>query len=791
MTHHRRNRRKSNLSKEIQIMFSRWKYHASLLGLLTIMTLSLSAADSTLPYADALLREATQSFLVIVPLGIENTVEPIFLKQIALRLAEQGKFELFFEHLEKYKEPIKETDKEQPEFPPFRSAPSHYAFLEFVPIVKKHAFEKAEFTELVKLLHYAPRDSTYRKDTYKEILTFLYRENRTDDAEKFYWELSQEDQKLLGDLAELKPQKLRIHDIYQKDEKGQPAPKLYTIFTQFADYHQSHIRDRSLAVFHGREVSDEVWEAVDMVNAKRENEAKALFDKAIEKLEPRRIMMSGTIGSTNSMCQIAAFQIELGKPDWAKETLAKAVAYYEAHERNRTNNRSFYATSALTDIMVALGDMKAARTLIETDEPLHDDLGSPLIHCDLAVAFAKNGDKASATEMLRNVMTVAETLNRPETYLQGLFKAVKRIDDKELCREFIDRTNRIAEKFADEEAHGWSKRRDILIMIVQAQCGIEDFDGAKKIIDKVGYGGETYVKALMTLEKFDLLEPFLREAKIDGAVSVETWRAIAQTKFKDGNQAGAVAAIKSAIHSAKRDRNGYTYGVPVLIVDIALDIKYLYSEQPGRAPMECVNETFRWHRDMLDRKSTKAADYTEEELRHLVRIGGQHNCPETIKEKIHGMDAPVYKLIFDKVRESLTEDGFSGGEYFWLLAHSNANADPKELRELALELHKKLPGYDKVYEVLCKVGKPEDVPLLLEWNDHSWYYVVSAFQAVEKIALPEQLAEVEKAAEKAEWLYFEMVSKLDAEEHAGRTKYWRDQMRPTIDKALNSLRERQ
>jgi hypothetical protein len=136
------------------------------------------------------------------------------------------------------------------------------------------------------------------------------------------------------------------------------------------------------------------------------------------------------------ICGIAAIQIELGKPDWAKETLRKAEACYAKNhddfnqKDDDKQNQRYYPVSALADIMIALGELDAARKLIEKDMPLGADRKSPLVHCYFAVVLAKSGDKTGAVDMLRGVMTAAEALEETSLYeaphFSGLSYAIRR-----------------------------------------------------------------------------------------------------------------------------------------------------------------------------------------------------------------------------------------------------------------------------------------------------------------------------------------------------------------------------
>jgi hypothetical protein len=371
---------------------------------------------------------------------------------------------------------------------------------------------------------------------------------------------------------------------------------------------------------------------------------------------------------------------------------------------------------------------------------------------------------------------------------------VKRIDDKELCHEFIGKAIQMAEKF-DEENHGWSKRYDILVMTVLAQCWIEDFDGARKIIDKFGNPVEMYVNTLVNMEKFDLLETVLSEIKIEGHLLVFAWRAIAMSKLKDGDKVGAIEAIKTALHFTLNDPNIYRDINPVQLFDLALDLKYTFADAPGRAPMESVHEITRWHRDILERKSTDAADYTEKELRHLLRIvGANDRSPEELKTKLRTMGAPIYPLLYDVIKEALASERESSMRINdWIALIDIKKADPKELRMMLLAIREKhkMVRLIQCYHMWGEVGLPEDVPGLLVWReDYLSDWIIQSFQAVAKIASPEQLPMIEKAAEEAEKVYFEWVKKLDVQYQESLTKNWNNHHKPEIDKALQTINER-
>ena len=715
-------------------------------GVLTLLSLPLSASESDLPDADALLREATLYALQRMPHPMQReSAEAILKRRIAQQLAERGMFDYIFDYLSQYQG--SDINKQQFE----------RAYAQFVPAFMKAAFEQNDFDKLIKLLR-LEQDSTYIKSVYwQEILNALVREDRFDEAEKLYKELFSEAEMPKQPLSNLE----RLYAIFPKDGEGLPAPKLESAFSQFEHYHQTQYSDRPLVdtIFYHDMVPETVWEAVELFKDNKEETAKVMFDQAVEKLsETSGIFISGMIGKTHMICGIAAIQIELGKPDWAKETLSKAEACYEK-EWGRDIELGFnyrsYPVSALGNIMIALGEMDAARKLIEKDEPLRGDLGSPLIHCDLAVAFVKSGNKDAAAEILHNVFKVAEPLDRPvvlSVFVSGLFTALERIGDKDLCREYIDKVLQMADKH-----ESWSTKRNILEPVILAQCWIEDFDGAGKTLEKTSFSYEpyfsTFVDSLITLKKYDFLESFLRGKRTgDGRHFVPAWRAIAQAKYRDGDIAGALEAIKEAIDSARNGQNGalLVLGVSVYLVDIAIDIKYVYSEQPGRSPVESVEEVLRWHQALMDRQSTDVNDYSEEELLHLIlTVERAGNGAYGAKEKLRGLGNSVHHLIFDRLLDQ-SETKWHIGDVLSLIDPSVA--DPKELRRVTLLLRDIFPNYEPLYVFLGEVGQPEDVPLLLKWGEYVQSQIVPAFRAVAKIATVSQIPEIERAAEEAEKL---------------------------------------
>ena len=749
--------------------------------LLVLASLSPDASEPDWPDADALLREAARIYWEITP-GNET---PIFQQRIALRFAERGEFGPMFEYLEKYQG----TDKNKGQ--------SEHAYSDFVPIVGQNAFEHAEFGNLIKVLRFVPNNVLFDRYNRQAILAFLFRENRFDDAEKLLDKLTHDlDYYKSFSPAQYFADQQRLYAVFQKDEQGHPVPKLQTAFVQHRDYHLTTYSGRPLAeaIFFSHTIPDQVWEAVDHFKDNKEDEAKTLFDDAVEKLaEPPKGWFSGMIGNTNSICGVAAFQLELGRVDWAKETLRKAEDYYDQYEREFTvaTNRQFYPVTALADIMIVLGETDAARALIEQDIPLHNDLSSPLIHCDLAVAMAKNGDQAGAIEILHNVMKVAETLDHPvtiRTFMNGLYEATQRIGDKEICRQFIEWAIQMAAKYEGDD-RSWSIINDILGPAVQAQCWIEDFDGARQNLEKMLLWVHdpyfrTYVKTLVALKKYDLLESFLREVDVDARLEVFAWLEIAQSKFEDGDKVGASEAINAAMDCAKYNHSGYTYGSTVLLVDIAMDLKYSKYDSSGRPPFEIIDETFRWHRELLARPSTDAGDYTEEELRHLLRMIVHGHAPASIEEKLCAMGAALDPLMIKMVQENIDMNS----SLFRRI--DIMKAEPKELRKTALMIREKYDGEVKCYEALGEVGLPEDVPGLLVWKEYVHAQVIPAFQAVAKIATSAQLPEIEKAAEEAERIYFERRNEIDEKYHEEWSRRWTEELKPEIDKALRTIRER-
>ena len=754
------------------------KTFACLTGIVALLSQPLFAAEGDWPDADAMFRDATRRALECMPHPQHGeSVESVLKRQIAKRLAERGQFDFMFGYLAKYQG----TDKEKGQ--------SEHAYSDFVPIVGKDAFERGEFADLVNVLSFVPGNTSYGKYNCETICTALLRENRFDEAEK----VSQKLARTRGNISpnELLPHQKKLYAVFPTDEKGRPAPKLYTIFTQSTEYHQTHYSGQPLAgsIFYGHTIPDQVWEAVDLLKEKKEDEAKALFDQAVEQLsEPKMLWMSGMICNTHSICGVAAFQIELGREDWAGETLRKAEACYEKSFVD--SSRRFYPVYALANIMVALGKVDAARKLIEKDIPLHADLGTPLTHCDFAVALAESGDQAGAAEMLRNVMSFAEPVDHSlvlRTFLTGLFKASERVGDKDLCREFIDRAVRMAEKH-----ESWGTRNDILGPTVLAQCWLEDFDGARKNLEKMVRWDHdpyfsTFVDSLIKLKRYDTIESFLREVEKDGRQRVFAWRAIALAKYKDGDKAGALHAVKAAVDSARNDPNGYTLGTPVLLVDIAMDLKYSFSEQPGRSPVESVDEILRWHQELMKRKSTDAADYTEEELLHFLRAVGETSQAGAVKEKLQGMGESVYPFIFKAVQERAQSERWLVGNILKLIDASKG--DRQELRKAALLLYEKYPGHEALCEILGEVGLPEDVPRLLKWK-HVSSQIRPAFRAVAQLATASQLPEIEQAAEEAKRLYFKPYLCEKAEHFGKATEYWDETLNPVIEQSLQTIREK-
>jgi tetratricopeptide (TPR) repeat protein len=750
-------------------------YVGCLTGVFVFFFLPLFASEPDFPDADTIFRDATRIALERNP-SIPITKQ-ILKSRIAKRLAERGQFEFMFDYLAKYQG----TDKNKGQ--------DEHAYSAFVPIVGKNAFEQGKFMNLAKVLRFVPSNTYYDGYHWSKILNVLVRENRFDEAENILQEIETlpRSDSARQYLSHLK----RLYAIFEKDEKGLPVPKLQTVFSQFVDYHQTNYGDKPLleTIFYGHTIPDQVWKAVDLFKEGKEYEAKALFDQAVEKLsEMPTFWMSGMIGNTHEICGVAAFQIELGKKDWAKETLRKAEMFY-GKSNFFDNGRRFYPVNALVNIMVALGEMDAARTLIEKNMPLRDDLGTPLIYCDFAGALAKSGDQTGAAEVLRNVMKVAETLDHSgvlHTFLTGLFKAVKRIGDKDLCREFIDRTVQMAEK-----QKSWDTRNEILGPTVLAQCWLQDFDGARNNLEKMVRWEfdpyfSTFVDSLISLKKYNELESFLREIEKDGRNRVLAWRAIARSKYRDVNKVGALEAINAAIHSAKNDPNGYDLGTPVALIDIAMDIKYSFSEQPGRFTAESVEEIFRWHQELLDRTSTDANGYTEEELLHFLQTVGQSTHSDVIDEKLRSMGQSVYPFIFERLLKHTKEKHWSINRILELIDVSKA--DRQELRKSALLFHDKYPDYESLYVILGEVCLPEDVPQLLNWKEYGYYRVSLSFQAISKIATASQLPEIEKAAEEAKRLYFEQSEKHP--EWKLTMENWNKRLSPEIDKALKTIRER-
>jgi hypothetical protein len=167
--------------------------------------------------------------------------------------------------------------------------------------------------------------------------------------------------------------------------------------------------------------------------------------------------------------------------------------------------------------------------------------------------------------------------------------------DKELFREFIDRATRLATKFEGKD-RGWIIKNTIFGPIVSAQCYLEDYDGARKSL-KILIGGTfesyapLYIASLVLLKRYDDLESFLREDAVDARSRIYAWSAIALSKHKDGDKAGATKAIQSAIDFTRKDADWG--GTPALQIKIAMDIKYVFSDKPGRSPTEIVDEVLK------------------------------------------------------------------------------------------------------------------------------------------------------------------------------------------------------
>ena len=532
---------------------------------------------------------------------------------------------------------------------------------------------------------------------------------------------------------------------------------------------------------------EKVYEAIRLTKAGEDEKAKTLFTEIFNAIPNRGTPdLWGTQNPSDILCAIALIQIELGKPDWAKELIPKIVI------PPRDMSMQQYALGLrlkIADLQLMLSDPAAARKTIE-------ELGKPivpLVWCDLAIALAKHGDKQGAKELLEKVCDALETETHPvvvERNAEGLFDAVLEMDDPELIQLAIDRALK-----ASETHNAFDKpKEEIKRVVLKVLCRLQRLDEARELLPTIERNYQSrrdYIDALIAAKRYDEAENYVESVRDGGTLFVETMRKTAQAKFTDGDKEGAIAALRKAYGLATTSAQlRYTD------FDTVLDIKKF--EGTEHSSWEIVEEVFQSHHATIAKVLNDSKKFTAEELRHLLLIIGRARYSRyehllAIVLKLRELGESIYPNITAAALE--TSDGNAATAI--LRVFDVSKADPQKLREHVMTVWDNLPNNGELqtfcFEIFDKIGTPEDVSYLLGKVPYSLVafhsgYSPTHFGIISKIADAPQWGEIERAVEDMGPNY---VERYDVPFREGRLEHWNRELKPAIDRALQTIRERQ
>jgi len=537
-----------------------------------------STAELDWPDADALLREAARTSIAIEPKRAEAVVK----KQVAIGLARQGKSEEMFAFLDKYPD----------------------AYSDFWEAVGEDAHRRNEFQSLAKFLRYVPSGTSSDWYGWNNIIGRMLTLGRDEEAEALIKQFAREDKSVSGFrenerdywLKQMESQR-KVYTLLKRDKDGSLSPDVMRTAFRRTEEGGRHYRDEMPFVVFAidNRMPNALPEAVRLVHEGKDDDAKELFDKILADIPEKLSPPSGAIGPASMVCGIAALQIELGRPEWARETLKKAQACHKGTDiiKNRA-----YPVLALADVLIRLGDLKEAREFLEK-ETAYDGkrrvMGTtdPLELCHLTVVLAKNGDREGAAEILRKLMPVVDTIDHPgilQRHLREVFAAAAAVDENELLPELLQHAHK-----AVLSRKKFNRESEVLGEIARAQVMAGQFDDARKTLalDEgwTGYSITPATDEMIARKRYDDARAVV-VSDHESLFKVPVLRKIARAQFADGDKAGAIATWRQAIDSARNDSNGNLLMPQKFMVDLAMDIRERQALPDAKPAMEIVAEIF-------------------------------------------------------------------------------------------------------------------------------------------------------------------------------------------------------
>ena len=288
---------------------------------------------------------------------------------------------------------------------------------------------------------------------------------------------------------------------------------------------------------------EKLLEAIKSTKAGEDEKARILFDEVFHAIPNRGVPDTwGAYNPSDALCAIALIQIELGKPDWARELIPKIVI------PERDDSMQQYALSfrmKIADLQFMLGETAAARKTIE-------DLGNPVVPRvwgDLAVALFERDDADGAREVLEAVLNHLEKGEYArEQDIDALLEACIDIDDKEMIDNTIERVLKVAEPETNHYRNEFKKS------ILNALIRLHRFDEAKELSKDKWMSGaaKDIAGTLLEAKRYGEAEEYITTLRW-GELQVDTMRAIAKARFDADDKDGACETINKALDFAYVD----------------------------------------------------------------------------------------------------------------------------------------------------------------------------------------------------------------------------------------------
>ncbi|MDR1895161.1 MAG: hypothetical protein LBR10_00025 [Prevotellaceae bacterium] len=733
--------------------------------------------------ADELIRTACKKSLEIYPSGAEQAIK----SQIAARLAATKNLQEIMEYAKTNPTVLKQIQWDSRR------------------VLLYEALKKKDFEFLKHLVLSVDPYNQY--DLCEEIAEHCVANGYPEEGKKFIEQLK-ENKHGHKSIAMMEYNALVFASFCaKKDEHGKVSTKtLQNAFHFTAQYNDRLHRFLIAELFWGysgsgnkSDVFEQLREAVRLTRNGEDAKAKKLFETIFNSIPNRGFPdVGGAVNPAQYLCGIAAVQIEIGKPEWAKELLPKIVI------PERDNFMQQYAIGLchnIANIQIALGDIQAARKTIEgIGEPIF-----PPIWCDLAVILAKHGDKKGCNEIVDKIIESfgkEDHGRRLETNLKIFQDVLAEINDADLSRRQIDRILNITKYFKDKSSpdrsftHDQSSTRSFIETVaMNLMLHEKRFEDAHRLlttgidIRKWGNGNEEYVSALIVAQKYNEAEKFLYELP-SSKLQCEMMCKIARLQHEAGKDEDAAATLQKGIEFAitREFCFGGILDKQHVLIDIAMDIKEYRNVKSERPAMKIADEVFQWHRKLITRAASESKDFTEEDLQHLLLIVGHtrsssgYKSSKTEVKKLKELGEAIYPTIIKTALNA--PDSFVAAYILKILDVSKG--DKKELHKAVWQVYEKLPESVDMWKTFCQImseiGEPADVPkLLLEVT----YFrrITDACLVFEKIAVADQLPEIEKK--------FTEIKKQTQDKYPSIIdEYWNKEIQPNIDNAFKAIRNR-